>query len=348
MAQQVSTIYDIMKSQGRFTGNKVKGAVGVEIETETKKKYDYPLMKYWNTVKDNSLRDFGVEYVLKAPMDMPEFEKALAEFDQAEKKYKFEKGSISTSVHVHVNMLDDTYLTLANFATAYTLVENPLIRYSGPDRLSNLFCLPICDAEGVKDNLVHLFQNVNRNMWNRVSVDANRCKYGALNPAPISTLGTFEIRSFRGETDVKVIQSWVDIVLKLKEFARRPGLTPPDILLMWKNNKSAILEIIFQEYASELRFKDPKTGKDATEDLIYQNLKYAADIAAVSKDWTKFGILKLKPVYLEKCKDALDALSQKRFQVPFDSLPYHERLVVLELYHRNNPNQKVVSINEDL
>jgi len=340
---QIVNVYDILKAQTKFSGDRHHGEFGVEIETETEKSYEYPKMKFWNTTKDNSLRDWGVEYVLKAPMNLPEFEKALEEFSICEKKYKFRNGSISTSVHVHINFQNDTFLTLANFCTAYALVENLLIKYSGPDRLSNLFCLPMCDAEGVVSNIVNLLSFVNRNMYAKVpgSVSVDRCKYGALNPAPITTLGTLEVRCFRGETDSKIIQRWVEIIKKLKDFSRREGLTPPDILKLWKENKATIVDIIFQEYASDLKYKE-------TDELIRKNLKYAADIACVSKTWDKFGILKIKPVYKEVAKDKLDRISNDMFQRLYDSLNYHERIAVAEKYQAMNPTTRIVDLNDDI
>jgi hypothetical protein len=159
----LSKIYDIMKTANKYPGNKLAGDFGVEIETEvdTAKRYDYPKLRYWTAKKDGSLRDYGVEYVLNSPLSRNELKVALEEFDACNKKFKFRKDSISTSVHVHVNMLDDTYLTLANFITAYSLMENPLIDFSGPDRLSNLFCLPFCDAEGGVAQIVELLKAVN-------------------------------------------------------------------------------------------------------------------------------------------------------------------------------------------
>jgi hypothetical protein len=346
MTQALTEIYDIMKSSTKFNKDRLRGEFGVEIETETDKAYDYPSLKFWKTEKDNSLRDWGVEYVLKQPMDLPELEKALHEFDLCEKKYKFRKGSVSTSVHVHCNFFNDTFRTLANFVTIYALMENLLIRYSGPDRLSNLFCLPICDAEGVKDNIQKILTDVNRGRYDRMGVSADRCKYGGINPAPLTNLGTIEIRTFRGETDIKIIQKWVEIIQKIKDFSRR-DLSPPDILELWRTNKDSLIEVVFQEYGAELRVKDQK-GKDISGELIRQNLKYAADFACVSKDWSKFGILKIKMVYKEKVKPELDAISQEMFRVPFDTLGYHERLVVAERYHRHNSTVKVVDLDEDI
>lgn len=350
MTEQVATIYEIMRQTGRYNGERHRGEIGVEIETETLKAYDRPQnMKFWNAITDGSLRDFGTEYVLKAPVSIPEFEKALEEFAAADKKFKFKDSSVSTSVHVHSNFLNDTYLTLANYLCAYTLVENVLIRYSGPDRLSNLFCLPICDCEGVKDSIVTLLGFINRGLFAKAQLQPDRVKYGALNAAPISKLGTIESRSFRGATEPEVILKWVNILMKLKNFARRPGLTPVQILQLWRDNRDGIMEIIFQEYAKELRVYDTKLlgKKDITGDLIQENLKHACSIAAVSKDWSKFGILKIKPVYKEKIKPELDAISQQKFKCPYDNLQYHERILVVELYHRSG-NFRIVDADGDI
>jgi hypothetical protein len=347
MSSQAVQIYDVFNEYpkaGVSFKTRHRGRFGVEIETETEKKYEFPSLKLWDTTKDNSLRDWGVEYVLRSPMDMPEFEKALEEFAIVEKKYKFKKSSISTSVHVHINFLNETFLTLANFFTAYALVENLLIRYSGPDRLSNLFCLPMIDCEGVSDNLYTILSNVARNNFRGAVLQVDRVKYGAINAAPLTKLGTIEIRCFRGETDIKIIRKWVDILQKLLEFAKTPDLTPPDIVKHWKDNKHGIVDIIFHGYASELKI----SPLEETNKLIESNLMFAAKFATVCKDWKKFGVIKLKPVYKEKVRPDLEAISVELFKVPYDSLAYHQLLLVVETYHRRFPAVRIVDATDDI
>lgn len=338
----IDKVFDIQKQSGKPFGNRYTGEFGIEIETESLKKYDYPQLKYWNCHKDGSLRDWGVEYVLKAPVNGAELERPLHEFSLCEQKYKFKSSSISTSVHVHVNFQNETYLSAANFLTAYALVENVLIRYSGPDRLSNLFCLPLRDAEGTLDKWTDLLGRINRNGFSKLNVSADAIKYSALNVAPLTTLGTLEIRSFRGVTDIDVIQRWCDIIRKLKVFACRPGMTPPQIVNMWLAHKSNILDLIFGEFAKELKTKDVDQLIDINQVL------YASKIACVSKDWTKFGLLKLKPVYKAKIQGELDALAMDRLGKTYDQLQFPERQLVIEMYHIINPNQKVVDVNEDI
>lgn len=345
----LTSIYDIMKSACRYTGHRHTGEIGVEIETEvdTSKSYDYPKMKYWDAKPDGSLRGYGVEYVLKAPMAVGEFkEAALKEFSAVDQKLKFNKGSISTSVHVHLNFQNDTYRTMVNFITAYVLTENLLIRFSGPDRLSNLFCLPFCDAEGVRDHYKNAIANIQKRNFARIQFNQERVKYAALNPCNLTTLGTIEVRSFRGETDPEVIQQWVDILMKLKEFSRR-DITPMDIIEMLRNyGASTFVDMIYGDYSKYL-----KVGKE-TEDLVYgpklSNLITACEFAASCKDWRTFGILKIKPIYREKAKEELEAIAQQKFKHSFDKLQFPERMAVYEIYHSLHSNTKIVDILEDM
>lgn len=338
----IANVYDILKSQGLAPKNKHTGDFGIEIETETLEPYDYPSMKFWKCDRDGSLRDFGVEYILKAPLAAPDLEVALEEFSAADKLHVFRKGSISTSVHVHVNFLNDTFLNVANFLTTWSLVENLLIRYSGPDRLSNLFCFPLCDAEGTVEAWCNMLQTLGRKGFGKAAPNNDRVKYSALNIAPLFTLGTLEARTFRGETDVEIINTWVGIIGKIKEFSLRENLTPPGVLEMWKYlGPTGFIDFIFQEYSGELKWDD-------TSDLMKKNAFYAARIASAVKKWEGFAILKVKPVYKEQIRDQIELISQDAFKATFDQLPYHERLMVYEIYHRANQDTKIVDALDDI
>lgn len=336
----LTSIYDIMKSQLRYQGDRHSGRIGVEIETETLKAYDYPRLNYWNLDRDNSLRDFGVEYILKSPMDLVELERALSEFDSCNKKYKFKDSSISTSVHIHLNFLNETFLTLANFFTTYAILENLFIRYSGPDRLSNLFCLPICDAEGVATSIRQMLMAINKKSWKNISNHPDRVKYGAINTAPLTRIGTIEVRSFRGETDTQIIKTWARILIKLVDWCRQ-DITPVDIINKYGNNPNKFLSDIFGEDWKVLACKDYLQ-------LMEQNVKYAVSFAECSRNWKEFGIIKVKPVYREQIKPILDDYSMSVFNVPFDLLDFYGRNLIVEMYHRNNPTTKVVTQTEDV
>ena len=333
-------VYDIMKSTGVFKKNRHTGDVGIEIETETRGSYDHPTMKFWECKRDGSLRDHGVEYVMKGPVSFAQVDEVLDEFQDQNKKFKFNKDSISTSVHVHVNFLNDTFLTMANFITAYALVENLLVKYSGPDRLSNLFCLPFRDAEGNVGYIEQMLGAINRGLYTKMGLNPDNVKYAALNAAPLTQLGTLEIRTFRGETDVKVIKKWIDIIECLKKFARTPDMTPIKILELYKKERGDIIKTIFGKLASEIDCSD-------REKLISINLRYAARFAVASKNWESFGVMKMKPVYKEQLKSTLDKLARDKFERDYDQLQYAEQTVINEQYERANTNVRIVEYDED-
>lgn len=338
----ISTVYDINKQIGKGFKNRHRGLFGVEIETETERKYEYPTMKYWECTKDGSLRDWGVEYILKAPLDGADLEKALVEFSLADKRYRFRPESVSTSVHVHINMLNESYLTVANFMTIWILLEGILVRYSGNDRMSNLFCFGVEDAEGLIAHWKDYLHSVNRNNFKKVP-PPEAVKYSALNIAPMNNLGTLEARCFRGATDIEVIQTWLRLLQKMKDYAATVGRTPATILQEYERLRSGIVDVVFGALGREL-----KTVRNWQDHINVNHVKYAAMLASCSKDWSKFGVVKIKPVYRAMLTDTLEALSQELTNQPFEGQPFHERQMIYEAYHRRNPNARIVDVLEDV
>jgi hypothetical protein len=306
-------------------GNRYKnyrGDIGLEIETETAGAYDVPKFSFWNSHPDNSLRGFGMEYTLRQPLDFKvTFPKALQEFNEKTKGIPFVKDSITTSVHVHLNFLNDNFVTLGNFLTLYSLTENLLIRASGEDRLSNLFCLPICDAEEIHHNMLRMFRGIRDRKYGMMGFDAESSKYGALNLSSLSTFGSLEIRSFRGTTDTDLIKNWVGTLHTLQNYSRTPELIPPQIILNYKNNKTEYLTDIFGEYRKFVRHPDE-------ESLIEKNFWYAAALAYEIKDWTKLEqVAKPKKV---RSKD-LDKLAQNLYARNFEQLSTDNQQVVIRV-----------------
>lgn len=320
-------IIDHLKSTGKLF-KKFTGEFGIEIETETKKPYDVPAFKYWSHHQDGSLRDFGIEYVLKQPVQYyAEVQAALEEFRDKTKEIKFIKDSISTSVHVHVNVLNETFRTLGNFLTLYALFENILIRYSGPDRLSNLFCLPICDAEETYKNIVMLFKHAENKNYKGLSINENVCKYAACNLASLYQLGSIEIRSFRGETDIERIKNWVSVLYQILDYARGDR-DPKQIILGYKDRQARLLDDVFRDYRKEIAHPDELK-------LMEQNLWYAASIAYSVKNWANLDVVQAAPEFKAKAKD-LEAMARQLFNAAFNDLTLADQMHVnhiLELQH---------------
>lgn len=318
----------------RTFGNTYKnfsGDIGLEIETETTEEYKVPKFSFWTVHADGSLRGFGQEYVLKQPLDFDKtLPEALKEFKDKTKSIPFVKDSITTSVHVHLNFLNDDFVTLGNFLTAYSFVENLLIRYSGDDRLSNLFCLPICDAEETYKNIMRLVKALPDRAYGRLQFDVDSTKYGALNLSSLVRYGSLEIRSFRGTTDTDLIYTWVGILYSILRYSRQKGLIPPQIITAYKEKGIELLSDIFGEYRKLIRHKDE-------EKLLDDNLWYAVNIACGGvKDWTK--IDPIPNAKKPKLSD-LDKLSIDNFGVTsFETLTHDQQRAVLDLAERElNP-----------
>lgn len=335
-------IIDVLKNYKSF--KRFDGEFGVEIETSTRNAYDVPLFNYWTNHRDDSIRNFGVEYVLKQPVRFKkELPDALSEFKEKTAKIKFIENPQSTSVHVHVNMLNESLRTLGNFLTLYTMFENLLIRYSGPDRLSNLFCLPMCDAEDTYTNIRQMFKQLEQKNWKGMIFQENAVKYAALNLAALGAYGSVELRSFRGETDTDKIMLWISLINAMLVYARKDQ-TPKDILSEWKKSQLGLLEIVFGPLQKEINYGD----KENLQLIEKTNLFYAASIAYSIKEWGLLDVAKEIPKFNPKTKE-LDAFAVKNFGRRFaESTPGEQEYTMQWLrrqFERNNGLQASADIN---
>lgn len=319
-------IYDFVKHLKNY--NKPRGELGIEIETETLRPYDTPLLTYWNVVEDGSLRNFGREYVLKQPVLYDkELDLALNDFHERTAHIKFIKDSHSTSVHVHINFLNETFKTLGNFLTIYSLVENILIRYCGEDRRSNLFCLPIVDAELTYKNIVNIFQNIDKKNYKGLFLDSNSVKYAALNLGAFNRYGSIELRSFRGETRITEIRNWVDLLYDILRYSRT-SVTPKDIMLKWRENNTKFLNEVFGDHVKLLFFCSKEW-----EDLIKTNVFYAGSIAyAIKGDWNKLDELEVNTKFTPK---QLEDQSMKTFGRSYENLDISEKEYIKSMLELN-------------
>lgn len=297
-----------------------KGDIGLEIETETDTDYKVPKFSFWSVHADGSLRGFGQEYVLKQPLDFATaFPEALIEFRDKTKGIPFNENSITTSVHVHLNFLNDDFVVLGNFLTTYAFVENILIRFSGDDRLSNLFCLPICDAEETYHNIMRIVEALPKKKYGSLQFEVDNTKYGALNLSALVRYGSLEIRSFRGTTDIELIRTWVGVLYSILQYSRQKGLTPPQIIQAYRDKGAEVLSDIFGEYRKILRHKD----EDA---LLDQNLWYAVNISCAVKDWDK--LEEVPKTTKPKLKD-LDKMARSIYNQSFEALTHEQQQLVL-------------------
>ena len=278
------------------------GDFGIEIETEVKSEKSYPtgfitpkvitlpsghtkkymefpeFMSYWEGHYDNSLRNFGVEFVLKKPLGMKDFSKAMDQFGELSKKVDFIQDAVGTSIHVHLNVQSMTLVEIGNLLTLLTLFEDILIGYSGEQRRSNLFALPTRCAEVNNLYIRSMFKDLSKGNLRAVALNEDNVKYACINLGKMHKIGSIEIRCFRGSTDKKVILEWVEILNQIKTFAVTPRLTPEGVMREMKDRPLEFFSEIFGKYAKTLQEVED-FGRLMFPVDSAKNLFYAARIA---------------------------------------------------------------------
>jgi hypothetical protein len=196
---------------------KKAGEVGIEIEVEGRL-LPRAIPKYWKAIEDGSLRGESAEYVLSQPIKRDKVPEALDVLSQTLNEARaVVNESYRTSVHIHVNHQDITFRQIINEICLYVIFEDMLVEMCGKDRIGNLFCLRVKDAEFIIDTLRNAIQ---RGDYTGLG-DNQALKYGAINIAALRNYGSLEYRAFRGTVDPKLINDWVETLLKIKDAALR-------------------------------------------------------------------------------------------------------------------------------
>jgi len=204
-----------------YVRQKKEGEVGIEIEVEGKNLQLNPIT-YWVEKPDGSLRDYqgrpeypGNEYVLSNPLSRESIPKALRYLGRKMKDAGSEVHlSSRCSVHVHINCQTLSMKQIYQIICLYGIFEEALVEFSGEERVGNLFCLRAKDAEYWIRQLILALQSKD---FDRVF--DNDIRYTSCNTASLGKFGSLEFRSMRGTVDINLIQSWVDILLHIKDVA---------------------------------------------------------------------------------------------------------------------------------
>lgn len=271
---------DVFRS--RYVGKRAEGEIGLEIECEGMNLFDAPI-SWWLTHPDGSLRTYKdhppIEYVLRKPISRQDVPKAL---DYLSKKLKqagsFIADSHRTSVHVHVNCQDLTIKQIYQFWCLYTIFEEILVDFSGPDRPGNLFCLSSKQAEYQVKMLEQAIQTENFN-----EVFSDNLRYTSCNTASLGKFGSLEFRSMRGTVDQGLIQGWVDILLILKDKSLEYD-SPREIAEDFeKLNSEGFLHKIFGDRRDILPLFMSRTDRHK---VLWDGLRLMRDVAYAIK-WDK-------------------------------------------------------------
>jgi hypothetical protein len=275
-----------------------KWPIGIELECEFE---DGPgpeiNNKLWVSKPEGSLRYHGMEYVNPNPITVEMKRKTIEMLLKLIGDRKVIKDSPRTSIHVHTNILRHTPIQIWTACVAYWTIENLLFKYCGEDREGNLFCLRLCDAEGVLDTV---YKDLKGKLPFQM-LAGDHVRYGGLNINAIKKFGSLEFRGMRGAVDLDVMDTWStevhNIVTNSKTYEHPEHLMDS----YFKMDKRDFLKSLMSE-----GFVDQLTKLDKNwRDLVDNNVGLVMQLAYFH-DWNKWQT-KLE-AYKSKAKDAVDVM----------------------------------------
>jgi len=254
--------------------NQPKGEIGIEIEIEGRRLHTAGIPDIWSVTHDGSLRgEENLELVLKQPIPRGMVAKALNEIDaHFDENNAIIIPSVRTGVHIHVNVQELTMEQAFIFQLMWLLFETPMVSYCGEDRTGNLFCLRSSDAETIIDKL---HEAVRKNDFKTLYTDELR--YGAMNPKALCEYGSLEFRCLKTPNRAIEIHQWVQLLLKLKDYALHLKNPQELISRISLEGADAIADEVFGELLPIL------VVEDWTE-VLYDSLRRIQPIV-FARDW---------------------------------------------------------------
>ena len=207
--------------------------------------------------EDGSLRNMGIEAISR-PTKSKFVENLLSTFF---KNFGITDDNYSErcSTHVHVNVLDFTLEQLASLALIYQVTERLLFGYVSPERKSNIFCVPWCQA----DSKLDLVSIITTGKWRELKAWS---KYTALNLLAVTQRGTVEYRHLEGSCDVQHIMGWINLLGCLHNYAKETPVEKIKAVLLDINTSSAydmFLQSVFGKHTSMLFTPDYRVDLEA-------------------------------------------------------------------------------------
>ena len=231
--------------------------MGVEIEVEGMPSRVQP-PSLWTEVDDNSLRNYGREYIFSAPTYGTGVTDALMDMSLFLEE---NKPSISyrCSVHVHINVSDMSVEQFLTMLTLYLIFERTFTKYHGQGREDNIFCVPYYKSPSTITPMMWVFHDSKEGCLvpNQVRDTLSSFqKYSALNLGAVLTHGSLEFRHMPGTADMGKVFDWIKIIQHLKRTALEGTIDYMELISSASGSTSTLLERVFQESAELLRYPD--------------------------------------------------------------------------------------------
>ena len=219
-----------------------KGKLGLEIECEFNSPlYDIEpsiydnITKIWRVEEDGSLKGYSNEFVIKEPCSLVSMRKNIINLKNNLNNGKVKvKESVRAGVHVHLNVQELTPLQVFRLGLLFYILETPITKFCGENRVGNLFCLRYRDAEYIHEFLVKAYKYAKQNDVAGVisTLSTDYIRYAALNYTSLIKYGSIEFRCMETRPNFDGIEDFLNIILALESYAingPKLGQSPEDL-----------------------------------------------------------------------------------------------------------------------
>lgn len=276
----------------------------------------------WTSTKDHSLRNNGTEF-LAPPCNPPAARKMLIQLltiFNKQSKAQIPEFSWRTSIHVHLNMREETVGQTISLMLLYALFEKSLFQFIGEERANNHFCAPVQETDYA--NLIsRLLTDSDAGL---PPVIQNWHKYCALNIRPLNIddhgqgkggKGTIEFRHLEGTYDINKIVNWLNLILCLQETSRSITLGELRERIFEIKALPDYVDIMHMTFGQYTPLVKPSARQ--FKDILYNSVEFAKECFAPT---TNLGLL------LKQAKGKTTGIQEmvkirSGFKKPTDELP---------------------------
>ncbi|WXX18465.1 hypothetical protein TacPo2_10 [Pantoea bacteriophage TacPo2] len=205
-----------------------RGRVGLELELE-----NMPNARQahgWTVTGDGSLRNSGVEYVLRGAQGGMELFGSILSLEDALVSHQCD-ANLRCSTHVHLDVRRLTVPRLKRLLLAYTVYERLIFELSGVHRMTNNFCPAYGFAQQQIRRLALAWNHDGERFLTRIVEGRDRQssdKYSALNLVPIFTQGSIEFRGAEAKASAGKMLRLANRILSLYDIAVNTDLRMSD------------------------------------------------------------------------------------------------------------------------
>ena len=148
--------------------------------------------------------------------------------------------SYRTGVHIHTNVRDMTFNQVFTYIFSYYMFEDALMEFAGADRVGNLFCLRARDAEGIGRTLEKAIKT-----HKLLALYTDNIRYSSMNLKALKQYGSIEFRGLPFNGDFQQIESWIQLLLAVKDFSLTVENPKELVALLSKKGGATLAKEVF-------------------------------------------------------------------------------------------------------